>query len=846
MSRHHLSAPVFAAFVGLVSAQVSQHKFPTQGPQPGTMQVVRAFPGISFVRPVFLCAAPDESDRIFVVEQGGKIYVFPNSDTATAPKVFLDISTKVSRVGNEEGLLGLAFDPNYKTNGFFYVSYVTPTPRTDVVARYSVSTTDPDKANAASELSLTRVSDPYSNHNGGMLAFGPDGMLYIGMGDGGSGGDPNLNGQNKNTLLAKILRIDPRQPQGTLNYTIPPDNPFVGQPNTRGEIWCYGMRNPWRFSFDRQTGTLWCGDVGQDAHEEIDIIKKGGNFGWNVYEGSFAYRNPSNLPPTAFDQPLLDYPISVGRCVIGGYVYRGAKLTTLRGAYIYGDYSTASMWALVRNAQGGVQSNTLIGSLSGLCSFGEDQAGELFMVSQNGGIWRLQYPSGPPPAFPQKLSTTGLFTDVTTLTPDVGVLPYEVNHPLWSDGADKKRWIALPNGKFTFDASSAWTFPTATVLVKHFEIETVQGVPSSRKRLETRVLVNEQDGWAGYTYRWNAAGTDADLLADRQSETITIRDQNNQVVRTQTWNYPSRTECMQCHTAAEGRVLGVRTRQLNRTVLVNNQPVNQLEDWNARQIFSTDIGSASQYQAYPALLDTLANVHDRARAYLAVNCAMCHQPGGTAPTNVDLRWTTPDAAMGAFDVRPTAGDLGLSDAYVIKSNAKASSVLWERMRRTDTKRMPALGSTVVHDDAVAVLGQWIGAPFTAFGAGCPGAVGVPALAPAQGSEPRLGLTLQLQVTSVPAGNIVALAFGASKDLWGTTPLPLDLSFLTMNGCSLFVSPEVLTSAVANGGLAEFPLLVPNDPALLGQKLYTQGFVQDPSANLLGVSASNAGESIVIR
>mgnify|MGYP001262301701 CR=1 FL=1 len=244
-----------------------------------------AFPNLTFARPVDLQHAGDGSDRIFIVEQAGVIRVFANTSSVATADTFLNIQNRVNDSGNEEGLLGLAFHPNFATNGYFYVNYTASNPRRTVVARYRVSA-NPNRADANSEFVLLTVNQPYENHNGGQLAFGPDGYLYIGMGDGGSGGDPQNNGQDRRGLLGDMLRIDVDNPAGGLNYGIPPDNPFVG--NTSGyreEIYAYGFRNPWRFSFDFVTGWLWVGDVGQGSREEVDIVEKGLNYGWRIMEG---------------------------------------------------------------------------------------------------------------------------------------------------------------------------------------------------------------------------------------------------------------------------------------------------------------------------------------------------------------------------------------------------------------------------------------------------------------------------------------------------------------------------------------------------------------------------------
>jgi len=360
-------------------------------PQPLSKTSVEvAFPNLSFTRAVFLTYANDDTDKLFVVLQQGKIMIFPNKQDTQAT-VFLVIDEKVNDDGNEEGLLGLAFDPDYKSNGYFYVHYTANSPRRSVISRFSVSDNDPNKANTSSELVIMEVPQPYSNHNGGMIAFGPDRMLYIGLGDGGSGGDPHGNGQNRSVLLGKILRIDVSKSSRSEKYRIPADNPFAGQENSRGEIWAYGLRNPWRFSFDRATNMLWATDVGQDSLEEVNIIEKGANYGWNIIEGSLCYPLPkSNCNKDGLKLPVIEYTHADGCSITGGYVYRGSKLRSLYGAYIYGDFCSGKIWGLRYDGSIVVEHMELIDSNLQISSFGEDQAGELYILSFDNYIYRFK------------------------------------------------------------------------------------------------------------------------------------------------------------------------------------------------------------------------------------------------------------------------------------------------------------------------------------------------------------------------------------------------------------------------------------------------------------------------
>jgi glucose/arabinose dehydrogenase len=355
----------------------------------GSFQVERVFPDLSFQEMTNLVQPDGTSDLIFVTEQRGIIYAFSASNPQQA-NIFLDITDRVNRGGNEEGLLGLAFDPDYQENGCFYVYYSADNPRRSVLSRFSLHQEDTAVADPESEIIIMEVEQPYSNHNGGQLAFGPDGYLYIGLGDGGSAGDPEGNGQNLGTLLGSILRIDVSELSQPGDYEIPADNPFVDTTGARAEIWALGLRNPWRFSFDSQTGLLWAGDVGQGSWEEIDIIAKGANYGWNIMEGLHCYSPASGCDQSGLTLPIAEYDHSQGRCsVTGGYVYRGDQIPSLQGYYIYGDYCSGGIWALAYD--GNVVTENMLLTESGLSitSFGEDLAGNLYILDRQGGIYTL-------------------------------------------------------------------------------------------------------------------------------------------------------------------------------------------------------------------------------------------------------------------------------------------------------------------------------------------------------------------------------------------------------------------------------------------------------------------------
>lgn len=356
-----------------------------------TYQTVDAFPNLSFNQPVDLQDPGDESGRLFVVEQAGTIRAFENDSSTENTSVFLDIENRVDDSGTEEGLLGLAFHPEFENNGYFYVNYTAANPDRTVISRFQVSEQNANEADADSEQEILTFEQPYSNHNGGQLAFGPDGYLYIAVGDGGSGGDPQENGQDRSTLLGSILRIDVDGQQNDNNYAIPPDNPYAeNDEGYREEIFAYGLRNPWRFSFDPETGQLWTGDVGQNDYEEIDIIEAGKNYGWNIMEGTHCFDPPNDCDQSGLELPVWEYGRSEGISVTGGFVYRGPILEELEGSYIYGDYGSGKIWALDYNESGDPENTELLEVDFQIPSFGTDANNELYILGFDGSIYQLE------------------------------------------------------------------------------------------------------------------------------------------------------------------------------------------------------------------------------------------------------------------------------------------------------------------------------------------------------------------------------------------------------------------------------------------------------------------------
>jgi glucose/arabinose dehydrogenase len=376
-----------AAIVALLGALIPY--------KPAPYQLQEAYPHLSFDLPVEFAMPNDGTNRTFVLAQKGVIHVFPNQTDTRNASTFLNITKQVVS-GGERGLLGLAFHPKFKQNGYFYVNYTRGNPLETAISRFQVSKNNPNQADPASERVLLTYQQPYNNHNGGKIAFGPDGYLYISAGDGGSGGDPQNNGQNLSTLLGKIIRIDVDQQQGNLPYAIPKDNPFKRNgKGFREEIYAYGLRNVWKFSFDASTGQLWAGDVGQNTREEVSIIERGGNYGWRLMEGKDCFK-ARNCDQASLKKPVWEYlhASDDGQSITGGVVYRGRQFSALTGKYIYGDYLSGKVWALAIKEDGTVFNELLLDYDGLIAAFGEDKNGEVYVCSYGDGRILKLAPAG--------------------------------------------------------------------------------------------------------------------------------------------------------------------------------------------------------------------------------------------------------------------------------------------------------------------------------------------------------------------------------------------------------------------------------------------------------------------
>ncbi|MFT7485607.1 MAG: putative repeat protein (TIGR03806 family) [Candidatus Paceibacteria bacterium] len=692
-------------FCSTIRASEPSLPAPHSNPVADGVSLERVYPRLRFDRPVHVTGADDGSGRLFVVEQAGIVRVVARGEEPGSAGVFLDITERVSRAGNEEGLIGFAFHPKFSSNGQVFVHYSAAGPEAmGILSRFSLMEGDDQRLDPSSEEILLRQPQPYRNHNGGTVAFGPEGYLYISFGDGGAANDPHANGQNLLTWLGSILRIDVDNPAGGVPYGIPEDNPFAGDPESAlEEIYAFGFRNVWRFSFDRKTGQLWAGDVGQDLLEEVDVVEYGGNYGWRRFEATRVFDANAELTLEPAIDPVSTYGRTEGISITGGAVYRGQRYPALQGAYFYGDYASGNIWRVTPTAGGGYQTDFVCRSGRSIASFGEDDEGELLLCSFDGGIYRVVPSDGPMNSFsdwPETLSATGLFHyEDGRAQPAKHLIPYEVNAPFWSDRAEKGRWVELPEGSaMTYRADGAFDVPVGATLIKHFRGQHGRGM----KDLETRLIKRTSEGWEAATYvgdNYSGQGSDAALTPDGlQFELWTRSD-------VQSWHAPSSSECATCHVDATGFPLGLRAAQLNLELANGINQLTALAD--AGHLRLPPGFKADQAPRFVDPESDQAPLAERSRVWLDVNCAMCHQPNGPGNASIDLRYQTPLANTGLVNQSPSQGDLGIQSALILAPGAAARSLLVHRIKTTGAGRMPPIGTNVVDDSAVALLTAWI-------------------------------------------------------------------------------------------------------------------------------------------
>lgn len=717
----------------------SGHVTGTPEPPPA-FELQRLYPKLHFKSPLEIAFATD-SDRIFIAEQPGKIFSFHNTADPSSSDLAIDFRETVKDWNQIPGctgfdsIYGMALHPDFAHNHFIFVCYALafrqrPTePVGTRVVRYTV-TGDPPRFDPASEKRI--IEWQAGGHNGGCLRFGKDGMLYISAGDQADPNPPDVynTGQDISDLRSSILRIDIDHPNGDKAYSIPRDNPFVRTPGARGEVWCYGLRNPWRFSIDRATGNVWVADVGWELWESVHCAKPGGNYGWSIMEGPNPVHPDGKRGPTPITPPLLALSHAESASITGGNVYRGKKYPQLVGQYVFGDWETRRLWAAKLIGDDKLEPHRTIAETDArIVSFGEDRDGELYIVDhEGGGIYTIapNEAANHPSSFPRTLKATGLFSDVAKQSPAPGVLPFSVIVPQWVDGAVGERFVALPGeGKVKWRTDDVYSrpqrsFPKDAVLVRTLSLDITTGEPSSRRKLETQLLQFDGKQWHAYSYRWREDQADADLVdANGADLPLTINDRSFPGgKRPQTWHYASRAQCMTCHNSWAAYTLGFTDEQINcdqkyDTGVTDNQ-LHTLRHIGlipeaARPQPTPENPRPPNWPTYSLVnpYDTSADLDQRVRSYLHVNCSQCHRMGGGGAALFDVRKEMSLKQTGLVNAAPMLGTLGLDDARIVYPGEPNQSVLLYRIAKNGLGRMPRIGSDVVDDRAVAMIAQWI-------------------------------------------------------------------------------------------------------------------------------------------
>jgi uncharacterized repeat protein (TIGR03806 family) len=693
---------------------------------------VRAYPNLKLTFPIALDHIPGSNQLLVIAQE--KSYG-PATILRIADDPAVEKAEQVLIVQGGGTAYGIAFHPKFSENGYVYVGWngaPNGGPKRTYATRYTMDrktfTLDPDSA-------LHVISWESNGHNGGDLEFGLDGMLYITSGDGTSDSDTNLRGQDLSQMTSKVLRIDVDHPAEGKNYSVPADNPFVGQEGVVPETWAYGLRNPWRIAVDPKLGHVWVGNNGQDLWEQVYFVRKGENYGWSVYEGSHIFYANRKMGPQPLTPPVAEHHHSEARSMTGGVVYYGQKLPELYGAYIYGDHSTGRVWGIKHDGAKVTWHKLLADTTFNITGFGLDSRGELLVADHRangeGGYYYLETtpPQTTPSTFPRKLSESGLFASVKEHAMQPGVIGYSVNSPLWSDGAYKERFFAVPEhagADFKIDLAkkNGWDFPDEAVLVKSFALETIEEDSRSRRWVETRFLTKQGGEWVGYSYLWNDDQTDAELVAaeglDREYEIrIPKSEEHPEGTRKQKWHYPSRVECMVCHSRAANFVLGLSTAQMNKEHEYGGVTEHQLRVLAQLGLAKEPRGRRSEEPAAgidPTKLPRIVNPYDetepleaRARSYLHANCSICHMQAGGGNAQMDLEYTASLRRLNAIDAIPLHHKFGLDDARLIAPGHPERSVLLYRIahRGEGSGQMPQLATNLVDRAAVKLFEAWI-------------------------------------------------------------------------------------------------------------------------------------------
>lgn len=720
----------------------------------------RVFPNLGFQGPTVLTSAPG-TERLFVAEQTGMIYSIPDDPDCAEPDPFLNVQQLVDQLNDRRAkpdqvrliaVYGLTFHPQFAENRRCYVCYVVSwrdgsrgrNPDGTRVVQLQVTEDDPPRALVDSEVEIITWLD--SGHNGGCLKFGLDGMLYVSTGDGGFAFPPDErnSGQDVSNLLSTVFRIDVDRPGSDgLAYSIPDDNPFVSLEGARGEIWAYGMRNPWKMSFDRETGELWVGDVGWELWELVYRVEPGANYGWSLVEGRQPVHVERERGPTPIVPPTVEIPHTDGASITGGFVYRGKQFPDLQGKYIFGDWETRRIWGAQVYDDSVGPYEELVEPTVRIVGFAERNNGELLLLDHDyGSIHELEpnpVDSSQAP-FPRRLSETGLFASMADHRVTPGVIPFSINALQWADHAAGERFLGLPGSSSIglHDKAEAVTgsmflramdFPKDAVLGKTLSLELIRGDVSSSRRIETQILHFNGYDWKGYSYRWNDEQTDAELV-DAQGMTVPIEviDADSPGgKRLHQWRFTSRMECIRCHNPWAESALAFNIPQLNRDHAysgagTSNTVDNQVRALRHIGVFKDITPEPDPENPYAVVLtpspaeelprladpaDESADLDRRARAYLHVNCAHCHRYNGGGSARIYLPFDTPISQTEALGTRPTQGTFGIHDAKILAAGDPYRSVLYYRMAKSGPGHMPRIGANLIDEQGLTLVHDWI-------------------------------------------------------------------------------------------------------------------------------------------
>lgn len=668
----------------------------------------QVFQGIALEDALDMVPVPGLRQWVFV-QNNGRIIVAPDNPSGGQSSVALNLR---ARHPDCDHAYGIVFHPQFSTNKTLFITYTNGDSLEDGsrLSRFKASQDNPLVIDPSSEEVL--LTWPSGGHNGAALAFDHDGFLYVSAGDAGvpAPPDPRMTGQNLSDLLSTIMRIDVDRRDEGRAYAIPKDNPFVQTAGARPEIWCFGMRNPWKISFDPVTKNLWCGDVGWEQWEQIYLIQRGANYGWSAMEGTNPILLERKHPTIPITPPVVTHSHSESASITGGFVYRGKQFSELTGAYVYGDYETGKIWALWHDGTKVVKHDEIASTGHRVVTFARGEDGELFYAfyGPETTVHRLvRNPhAGEKSAFPRKLSETGLFADVGIQKPQPGVYPFAIHSPMWADGAEAQRYVAIPSGsiktKLWIDSNSCELrgeakWPKDSVLAKTLSMRLSEHDATTLKRIETQMLHFDGAAWNAYTYRWNDAGTDADLVSNEGDERVLdlTGDRFPGGKHRYRWRFNSRSECMRCHTPWAGGALSFQPQQ-----------IAEPREFIVAKLCDPAFFSQSEARTVDPR-DANGELQERARSWLHSNCGHCHRENGggavSALFNIDLK----NDDLKVLGRRPERGDFGLKHAEVMNAELPWASAALQRIATLGANHMPPLGPQMVDGKGLLLLERWL-------------------------------------------------------------------------------------------------------------------------------------------